>query len=339
MKTTGLICGGSWLVDKTKIIDRWPIEETVAVISQATMQAGGPGMNLGVNLKQLGAAFPVYGMGVLGDDGEGSFLLEVCKRNNVDKTGLRVVAGGQTSYTDVFTSAQTGKRTFFHFEGVNAELCPDDFDFSSIQADYLHIGAPGIHTTMDAPYHDDENGWVTVLKKAKQAGMATNMEFISLQPERLASLARPCLPLLDTLIVNDVEIGAITGIHTVTDGTTDVSAVVKAAHTALELGVQQFVVVHFPLGSVVAGPGQEPIVSGSVRLPENYVVSSVGAGDAFASGFLYGLIHKRPLEDCVALAHAAATVCLGSVSTNEALVSAQECLDKAQTLGFREPPK
>ncbi|WP_051261255.1 carbohydrate kinase family protein [Desulfovibrio inopinatus] len=338
MKTTGVICGGSWLVDKTKIIDRWPVEETVAVIEQATMQAGGPGMNLGINLKRLGAAFPVYGVGVLGDDVEGKFLRAVCRRNSVDNKGLRVVPSGQTSYTDVFTSAQTGKRTFFHFEGVNAQLSPDDFDFTTMMASHLHIGAPGIHATMDGPSNDDENGWVTVLKKARQAGLATNMEFISLQPERLAKLARPCLPLLDTLIVNDVEIGAITGIHTVTDGATDVAAVIKAATTAQELGVRQFVVVHFPLGSVVVGPGRAPHIAGSVHLPEKYVVSSVGAGDAFASGLLFGLLHDESLDACVALAHAAATVCLGSVSTNEALIPAKDCLEHARELGYRQPP-
>ena len=47
--------------------------------------------------------------------------------------------------------------------------------------------------------------------------------------ERLAALVRPCLPHLDYLIVNDVEMGAIAGIATLRDGTTDVAACIRAA--------------------------------------------------------------------------------------------------------------
>jgi hypothetical protein len=75
----------------------------------------------------------------------------------------------------------------------------------------LHLGLPGIHKRMDGPWGDDANGWITVLRKAHAAGLETNLELCSIPVERLRGLARPCLPHLDLLIVNDFEIGAITG--------------------------------------------------------------------------------------------------------------------------------
>ena len=68
---------------------------------------------------------------------------------------------------------------------------------------------------MDAPWQGDANGWVTTLKKARAAGLQTNLELASIAPERLAALVRPCLPHLDLLVVNDHEIGGIAGIETV----------------------------------------------------------------------------------------------------------------------------
>ena len=47
----------------------------------------------------------------------------------------------------------------------------------------------------------DANGWVTVLKKAKAAGLTTNFELVMIEPRRLAGIMRPCLAHLDYLIV------------------------------------------------------------------------------------------------------------------------------------------
>jgi hypothetical protein len=57
---------------------------------------------------------------------------------------------------------------------------------------------------MDAPFAAEPNGWVAVLKKARAAGLHTNMELASVAPDTNARLMRPCLPLLDFLIINDV---------------------------------------------------------------------------------------------------------------------------------------
>ena len=108
---------------------------------------------------------------------------------------------------------------------------------------------------MDGPWQGDANGWVTVLKKARAAGLMTNLELVSLEPERVASLIRPCLPHLDLLIVNDHEIGAVAAMPTLTKDGTDVAACVAAAKAVLAAGAMQLVAVHFPGGGVVVTGG------------------------------------------------------------------------------------
>lgn len=337
MVKKGVICGGCWLVDKTKIIDRWPEEESLAVIHEETLQGGGPAMNMAVNLKRLGGGFPVAAVGAVGDDHEGRRILEVCGRYGIDTAGLCVMPGVKTSYTDVMTNRNTGKRTFFHCQGAGGLLTPEHFDFSTTPEDaaVFHLGAPGIHDAMDAPYKDEANGWAATLKKARAAGLRANMELISLPPERIAALARPCLPHLNTIIINDAEVGALAGMETVRGGETDLKAVERAAYDVLDRGVSDLAAVHFPGGCLIARPGKPPHISPSVKVPPGEIVSSVGAGDAFASGLMFGLIEQWPLEKAVALAHAAAAACLRSMSTHEAFGPAGECLALAEKWGVR----
>ncbi|ODN65370.1 hypothetical protein A6302_04550 [Methylobrevis pamukkalensis] len=62
---------------------------------------------------------------------------------------------------------------------------------------------------------------MTLLKRARAAGLETNLELCTIPAERQHRLVAPCLPHLDLLIVNDSEIGAIAGAKTVAGGQTD----------------------------------------------------------------------------------------------------------------------
>ena len=85
---------------------------------------------------------------------------------------------------------------------------------------------------MDRPWRGEANGWAAVLRKARSLGLATNLELMTIPAARLAELGRPCLPHLDTLIVNDFEIGALAGRETRgADGSTDVGRGLAAPST------------------------------------------------------------------------------------------------------------
>ena len=54
------------------------------------------------------------------------------------------------------------------------------------------------------------------------------------------------------------------------------------------------------------------------------VVSTIGAGDGFASGFLYALIQKRPLLECLHYGNAAAAIVVSRLSCSEAMPTLAE---------------
>jgi sugar/nucleoside kinase (ribokinase family) len=254
----------------------------------------------------------------------------------IDRRQIQVTAEALTQYTDAFAARRSGKRTHLYYQGTAALLTPDHFDFGPTHGRLLHLGLPGVHRRMDQPWGEDANGWVTVLRRARAAGLETNLELVSVERARIAALAQPCLPYLDLLIVNDVEIGALAGEPTSHQGRTDLEACIRAARQVLEQGAMRLVVVHFPLGAVALPRDGEPVRQPSVRVPPEAVASANGAGDAFAAGMVYGYLMGWALKDALALAHATAAASLRSFSTTGAVESWRACLELAERWGWRE---
>lgn len=335
MERRGIICGGCWIVDYNNSISNWPEEETLAIIVSREIRGGGPAHNMGVDLARLGAPFPLWGMGVVGDDDGGRLLLDTCAEHGIDRGRIRVVPGVCTSHTDVMTVQGTGHRTFFHHQGANALVHPDDFAFAGIPARILHLGAPGIHETMDAVWGGDPNGWVTVLRRARAAGLRTNLEMVSGDPAGLRRLVTPCLPHLDSLIINDFEAGALAGVEVVKEGVTSVEGARRAAAILLGQGPMEVVVIHYPAGCVAAARDGRVLALPSVRVPPDAIKGANGAGDAFAAGVLFGLHQGWPLEDGLRLGLCAAAAALRSVSTTGSVAPAAECLALGRKWGWR----
>ena len=332
----GVLSAGTWCVDFNKSIARWPEEDTANEVLAIDRQNGGSGSNMAFDLKRLDPDFPVEAMGVVGDDDLGRFLFEQCDAHGVDRAALHALPGGATMSVDAFNVESNGRRTHFYHQGVAAEMTPDNFDFSSTRARILHLGLPGAHKAMDRPWRGDASGWVAVLRKARAAALAANLELMTTKADRLAELGRPCLPHLDWLIVNDYEIGALAVRETRRpDGSTDAAAVARAIDETLAMGAMRWAAAHFPEGAVVGGRDGSHVVLGSVALPPSAIVGANGAGDAFAAGMLYGLHEQWPIGECLALGHACAAASMRAVSTTAGVATVAECQTLAKQWGFR----
>ena len=336
MTRRGILTGGTWCVDRNLLLDHWPEMDGRAVILATETGGGGSGFNLALAVRSLDPAMPVATIALVGDDADGRFLIDAATASGIDHSHMMRTGEAATDYTLAFTSKANGRRTHISYSGTGRLLTPDHFDFGGFEQRWLHLGIPGVHERMDAPWGDDHNGWVTTLKKARATGLMCNIELASIAQERIAPLVRPCLPHLDLLIVNDAEIGGIAGVDTARDGTTDVAACQRATRIVLDAGAMRFVVVHFPTGAVVAGR-DNTATRPSVRVPQDQVKGANGAGDAFAAGFLYAVHQDWPVADALALAHATAAASLRSISTVGAVASWSQCLELADRWGWREP--
>jgi sugar/nucleoside kinase (ribokinase family) len=335
---TGVLCAGSVVVDVAKVIDAYPALDHLATIEQVSTGTGGPGLNLAVDLRLLGVTFPVGMLGAVGDDPHGDFVLAECARLDIDTTGVVRVPGTVTSFTDAMVERDGGRRTFFHHHGANALFDGATADLGRSRARILHAGAPGIHERMDTALPGGGNGWSALLRQARAAGMHTNLELVDLTPHRMSQLVAPCLPYADSLVINELEAGALTdmnaSVHTA-DGPVDWTTLETMALRLIERGVSTLAVVHFPAGCVAAAPGGRIWRQGSVRVPREQVRSTTGAGDAFAAGVILGLHEGWPVDRCLRLGAASAAACVRSPHTSDGIPTADACLAAADRAGYR----
>jgi sugar/nucleoside kinase (ribokinase family) len=339
----GVLCAGSVVVDVAKVIDAYPAPERLATIEQVTRSTGGPGLNLAVDLRLLGARFPVGMLGAVGDDQNGAFVRAECAGLGIDVAGLATVPGLATSFTDAMIERDGGRRTFFHHPGANARLDFAGVDPSGFAARILHAGAPGLHALLDTPTGSDDgrnpgNGWSALLARAQAAGLHTNLELVSLPPERIRAVALRCLPHLDSIVVNELEAAAVldtaappAGAH----GPVDWAALESLAGGLVHAGVARLAVVHFPAGCVAAAPGGRTWRQGSVRVPREAIRNTTGAGDAIAAGVVLGTHEDWPVEARLRLGVAAAAACVRSAQTSEGIGPAEACLADADRTGYR----
>jgi sugar/nucleoside kinase (ribokinase family) len=334
----GVVTAGTWCVDLNKTIARWPAEDTMNHYLEVDRQGGGSGCNMAIDLKRLDPSFPVETMGVVGDDDDGRFLRAECERFGIDHRRLELRAGRVTPFTDCFNSLESGRRTHLFFPGVAVDLTPDDFDFEGVSARYLHLGLPGAHARMDGPWGQDTTGWANVLKRARAAGLKTNLEMVSTAREKVEAFGRSAAPHLDLLIVNDYEIGCVAGIETRADGRASAPLVCEALRRVLSFGPIELAVAHFPEGAIAATRDGAIMALGSVAMPESAVAGVNGAGDAFAAGVLYGAHEGHSVEARLRLGHACAAASMREAPTTTGVASVAECLALADRFGLRPAP-
>jgi sugar/nucleoside kinase (ribokinase family) len=301
----GIAAAGNWIVDRIKVIDAWPQEERLANVLTSTRGGGGGAHNVLIDLARMGAPFPLLGIGYVGNDEDGRYLIEEAREYKVDFSGIRVSLNEPTSFTDVMSVKSTGKRTFFHARGANALLAPDDIDPGN--AKIFHLAYLLLLDQIDpvAPM---------LLRRFQAQGIRTSVDVVSAERARFAEIVVPALDHVDYLILNEIEAGEITGQKIrLPDGTFDREALEAAAH---QLWRYNLVTIHMPEGAFALSKEEE------VWMPSRAVkeiVSTVGAGDAFAAGMLFALHEDWPLNQALDLAHACAAACLCHETTTGGL--------------------
>jgi len=97
--------------------------------------------------------------------------------------------------------------------------------------------------------------------------------------------------------------------------------VASAARRILELGPSAVVLKRGAGGATIwrdGGPGAD------VQPFHVEILNTLGAGDAFASGFLYGFLHEWPLERAVRLANASGAIVVGRHGCSSAMPTMDE---------------
>ena len=323
---------GNLTVDIIKYIDHYPACQALTDITGIDRATGGLCCNVALTLAKLAPELPIRVIGLLGDDEAGDYIMtQFTAHPSIDTAGLRRL--GATSYTDVMTEKDTGKRTFFHYRGANALLDAAHFDFERMETDILHIGYILLLDSLDVP---DPAGiypsaMCGLLAKAQSFGIRTSIDVVSAEGGRYSELVPPALRFTDYCCINEYEAAAITGIK-LRDGA---GAVLRAhlrpaCHALMEMGVAHWAVIHMPELSCGLARDGDYVELPSWKLTPGFLKSSVGAGDAFAAGVLYGAYHEKSLAKSLRIAGAIAAYSLSGAGASDAVIPLPELLTRME---------
>ncbi len=331
----GILAGGNWIIDNVKIIDVYPKEDKLANILKESNSNGGAPYSVLKAISKMGFQFPLTGIGAIGDDEKGDYILNECQKLNIESSQIIKVQNSNTSYTDVMTVLGTGRRTFFHSRGANAHLDESYFSFSGHKSKIFHLGYLLLLDRLDAIGSDGLTGAAKVLKEARKCGMVTSADLVSEQSERFKTIIPLALQYVDILFVNEFEAGMLSGIEICDEeGECSIVNAYQAADAILNAGVQRWVIIHFPKGVIALNKSGEKLFQPSVKMPAEKIKGSVGAGDAFAAGVLAGFHEEWTMAKCLLLGVNVAAASLMDASSSESIVPWQECLKIGEDFGY-----
>jgi len=294
-----------------KPVEQLPERGKLALVDRMELHIGGCASNTGVGLAKIGVKTAVIGK--VGDDGFGDFLINALERSGVDCTGIVRDKQSLTSATMVMVHGD-GERSFLHYIGANATLRESDVDYDVVKSSkILHVAGAFL-----MPGFDGEPT-ARVLKRAKELGVTTSLDTAWDSRGNWMKLLEPCLPYVDYAVPSIEEARMCTGKYDPPD----------VAKALMDKGV----------GVVALKMGDEGCYIRSKDV-ELYIpiyrvdaVDACGAGDAFAAGFLAGIVNGWDLERTGKFANATGALCVTAIgattgikdqTTIEAFIAMQE---------------
>jgi len=240
-------------------------------------------------------------VGVCGDDVFGRFMLDEMHKRSIHTSAVIVDPHQATGLTVILNRGND--RAMLTFPGAIASLRAEDIPDDLLrQARHLHIASYFLQDAL----RPDLPG---LFARARALGLSTSLD-TNWDPTGRWQGVQDLLPLTNVFLPNAAEACALTGEENVERAAARLSAQVETL--AIKLGAEGALGVH--AGQTVRVPS----------LPVQ-VVDTVGAGDSFNAGFLYGYLHGWPLEKSLRLA----TICGALSTTASGGTAAQPTVEQA----------
>jgi sugar/nucleoside kinase (ribokinase family) len=211
-------------------------------------------------------------IGVCGDDVFGHYMLDQLGIRGVDIRSVLVRAGHSTGLSVILNRG--ADRAILTLPGLIPALRASDVaDTLLRQARHLHVASYFLQTNLQADL-------ASLFERAHKLGLTTSLD-TNYDPSGKWAGLEGLLDFTNVLLPNEQEAVALSGASSLAEAVLRLAPRVEAL--AVKLGSQG------ALGMVGGVRAQVP------SIPVN-VVDTVGAGDSFDAGFLYGYLHHWDLE-------------------------------------------
>lgn len=330
----GIAIAGNMIADVVKSIAEYPRQGMLTNVSEVVHAVGGCAPNTAINLAKIDSSIPIRVFGKVGSDENGRFILSQMQKYGIDTGKVTFSPRALTSFCDVM-SMPTGERTFFHTKGANAEFSPADIDISSLECNLLHIGYILLLDRFDQA--DDTYGTVMArfLHDVQQRGIQTSIDVVSDNSADYGQKIIPALRYCNYAIMNEIECCRIWGLEARTaDGALDREIIKTAMSRMAEVGVKDKVIIHSKENSLVLNVQTGTFTEVySLQIPAAEIKGSVGAGDAFCAGCLYGIYNHFSDRQLLEFASSAAACSLFAANSVDGMRNRSEIEGMADKYG------
>lgn len=279
------------------------------LVDSATLTIGSSSAIFACGAARLG--LKVAFIGVCGDDIFGRFMLDEMQKRDVNIESVIQIPGGSTGLSVILNppfdygislSAQ-GDRAILTHPGLIAALQAEDVADSLLrQARHLHIASYFLQTAL-------QPGLLDLFRRARILGLTTSLD-PNYDPSEKWIGFNELLSVTNVFMPNEKEALSLAG-----------EANVDLAVDSLGSRVEALAVKLGAAGAFGVSASKKVRVA---SIPVS-VVDTVGAGDSFDAGFLYGYLHNWGIEKALRLA----CIC-GALSTQKVGgTEAQPTLDEA----------
>lgn len=267
-------------------------------IQHTTRSPGGSAANTIFGLAKLGVKTGL--IGAVGDDEDGKAILDDLQRVGVDISHIRIVDDAPTSSAMGFVD-EKGRRALYISPGANSQIEREDIELAYVsQARILHLTS-----FVDEKQLAVQEWLVEEMSPQVQVSFAPGSLYARREAGDLSTILRRTA----FLFVNEDEAANLGGVRTLFDRGCQVVVVT--------LGEKGCRVVK----AAASGHSEEGHLINAVATS---VIDTTGAGDAFAAGFLYGVLGQRDLLTCGRLGNLVASRCIAAMGGRAGLPTLDE---------------
>jgi sugar/nucleoside kinase (ribokinase family) len=302
--STDILCAGIVVADHVSSpVSHLPAAGELVLADQLLLTIGGCAANVAVDLVKLGVNAAVVGR--VGGDVFGRVVADMLRERHVDTSLLRVTPEADTSQT-LIVNVKGQDRRFIHTFGANAffeaaDIPPD----AAARCKVLYLGG---YLVMDRVKPGE---LAAVFAAARRAGARTVLDVVTPGPGDYLPRLEPLLPEVDVFLPNDHEAALITGENDP----------LGQAERFRALGARTVIVTLGHRGAVLVGETVR-LRAEAYRVP---LVDGSGGGDAFAAGYMAGMLRGLGPDECLCLASAVGASCVRAIGTTTGVFTRAEC--------------
>ncbi len=271
------------------------------LVEDLHVDTGGGGTNTAVAFSRLG--LKTAWIGEVGTDLHAKTLLDEMKREKVDFLGGR--GRGMTGYSVILTGLEQD-RCILAFKGVNDKLAAYEVPWKKLRTKWFYFSA-----MMNQSFETLKKAVLFAKKKGIRYAFNPSMYIAKMGTSALKPIIDDC----DILIMNKEEAQELTGKK---------SAGCKELLAELQK--------HAKIAVITDGPKPAHAYNGIQHFqlipPHIKVVEATGAGDAFASGMLAGIILKNDIAEAMKWGMAESAAVIQQIGAKQNLLTRRQ-IEKA----------